>query len=318
MTTFFILFISLFSFAEPLPPISEHELQSRVKILTQAPYKGGATLKAAGEDEGCSIYNLSYPVQDPFSKKVITYKMKFSMPRSETPVPVILVVPTIVGITRMEKAVIKQMCQKNVAAIMAHVNNEGIDLGPTGAVLADQQLMRGAVALRTLMDVLEKLSEINIDTKRVGLVGLSIGSVSSQLAMAVDERFKGLFIMGAIGNSPHALAFSENDQVARLRKAQMKYKGFDDPAQYEIYLRSMMKATPVEFAPLLAKRNVYQVIIENDVIAPTSGQYEIQVSTQNKNVYFDRTSLGHGVALSGEIIVNQHHLPRFLTTEIFH
>ena len=320
-----ISFLSLFAFAEPLPPISEQELQARVEILTQAPYKGGATLKYSGEDAGCAIFDLSYPVQDPFSDKIITYVMKFSWPRSETPVPVILTVPTIEGVTLMEKSVIKQMCKKNVAAIMAHVNNEGIDLGPEGTLLADRQLMRGAVALRSLMDVLENLpsasghpsiSHVLVDTKRVGIVGLSIGSVSSLLAVAVDERFKGLFIMGAVGNSPHALAFSENEKVTNLRKAQMKFHDFKDKSTYEMFLRTQMKATPVEYAPLLAKRNIYQVIIENDVIAPSAGQYEIQSTTANKKVYFDRGSFGHGIALSGEIMVNQYHLPKFLATEI--
>ena len=45
-----------------------------------------------------------------------------------------------------------------------------------------------------------------------------------------------------------------------------------------------MKATPVDFAPLLAKRNIYQVIIENDITSPTLGQYEIRDSTSNTKV----------------------------------
>ena len=77
-----------------------------------------------------------------------------------------------------------------------------------------------------------------------------------------------------------------------------------------------MKATPVEYAPLLAKRNVYQVIIQNDDIAPTEGQVEIKESTGNIHTYIDRGSFGHGVALVSEIMVNQVQLPNFVRTMI--
>jgi hypothetical protein len=323
-----ILLATIFSnfvFAAPLSPISNQELQARIAILTQAPYHGGAVLKYKTEEAGCAIFSLAYPVKDPFSDAILTYEMKFSWPHSETPVPVILTVPTIEGVTVMEGSVLKQMCKMKVAAIIAHVNNEGIQATPEGVLLADHQLMRGAVALRSLLDVLEDLpavegsssiSRVLVDPKRVGLVGLSVGSISSLLAMAVDTRFKGLFIMGAIGNSPHALAFSDNTKVKNLRNVQMKHLGLSSQEEYEMYLRTQMKATPVEYASLLAKRNIYQVIIENDIIAPTEGQYEIKSSTGNAKTYVDRGTFGHGVALAGEIVVNQMHLPNFVRTEI--
>ena len=320
-----VAFVSTFVFAKPVNPISDQELQSRIALLTQAPYRGGATLKYKTEEAGCAVFTLAYPVKDPYSDKVLTYQMKFSWPHSSVPVPVILTVPTIEGVSLMENSVLKQMCRMHVAAIIAHVNNEGMEASDRGILLADHQLMRGAVALRSLVDVLENLpaaegsssiSHVLVDPKRIGLVGLSIGSVSSLIATAVDDRFKALFIMGAVGNTPYAIAYSDNAKVTRLREYQMKYLGMKDPEQFEMYLRTQMKATPVEYAPLLAKRNIYQVIIENDYTAPTAGQIEIKTLTANKKTYIDRGNFGHGIALAGEIVVNQAHLPNFVRTEI--
>jgi hypothetical protein len=323
--TSIVCFYSILSFAEHLPPISQNELESRLKILTQEPYRGGAVLKYKGEEGACAIFTLAYPVKDPFSEKINTYEMKFSWPHSETPTPVILTVPTIEGISLMEHSVLKQMCRMHVAAVIAHVNNEGMDYTADGIRHANEQLFRGAVALRTLLDVLEDLpavdgnahlSRVLVDPKRVGLVGLSVGSISSLLAMAADERFKGLFIMGAVGNVPHTLAYSYNSKVTKLRNFQMSRLGYKDPSDYEMYLRTQMQTSPVEYASLLAQRNVYQVIIENDDIAPTDGQYEIRDTTHNKKFFIDRGSFGHGVALAGEIVINQMHLPNFVRTEI--
>ncbi len=311
--------------AEPLAPISEKELQARTQLLTPLPYKGGAKLKYTGEEAGCAIFELAYSLKDPFSEKFFQYEMKVSWPRSQKPVPVILSVPTIEGISLMEKSVLKQMCKMNVAGIIAHVNNEGFDIGSQAIAIADHQLIRGAVSLRRLIDILENLpavedsstiSRILVDTKRIGIVALSVGTISSLLATAVDERIKALFIMGAIGNTPHTLAYSIHSKVKSLRDAQMKRHGFKRKEQYELFLRQRMKATPVQFSSLLAKRNIYQIVVLNDPIAPTSGQLEIQNSTGNTKVFIDQGSEGHGMALATEIMVRQFHLPFFVRTEI--
>ena len=320
-----LLFLSFATNAKPLLPITESELQSRIQILTQAPYNHDAKLKYIGEEAGCAILEISFSMKDPFSEKIFSYNMKLSWPHLQSAVPVILTVPTIEGVSQMEKSILNQMCKMNVAAIVAHVNNEGIDTSKLGASLIDNQLMRGAVAIRSLIDVLENLpavenspsiSRVLIDTKKIGLVGLSAGSVSSLLATAVDERIKGLFIMGAIGNTPNALAFSEQSKVRRLRNAQMKHHKFKTQEQYENYLRLEMKASPVQFSSLLAKRNIYQVIIMKDSISPTEGQFEIKNTTKNQKVFVDKGVNGHGIALATEIMVNQFHLPYFVRTEI--
>jgi hypothetical protein len=319
-----ILF-SLFSVAAPLPPISESDLQSRIEILNHEHYRSGATLKYTGENNGCAALTLKYPVKDPYSEKIYTYEMKFSWPHSSTPVPLIISVPTIKGITPLENSILKQTCKLNVAAIIAHVNNEEILATPDGLILADHQLMRGTVALRTLLDVIEdmpavddssSLSHVLIDTKRIGMVGLSVGSVSSLLAIAVDDRIKALFTMGTVGNTPNALAFSHNSDIQGLKKAQMKHLGLKTPEQYEMYLRTQMTAVPVDFSSLLEKRSIYQVIIENDQVAPTEGQYELKSAVGIKKVYFNKGTFGHTAALVSEIIMNQFHLPRFIKTEL--
>ncbi len=321
----FSLFTSLLALAEPLDVISEKELQNRIQLLTPPPYKGGAKLRYSIEENGCSIFDLSYSMKDPFSVKTFKYEMKVSWPKSQQPVPIILSVPTIEGISLMEKSVLRQMCKMNVAGIIAHVNNEGFDIGSQAIAIADNQLIRGAVALRRLIDILENLpavenspsiSRLLVDTKRIGIVGLSVGTISSLLATAVDERIKGLFIMGAVGNTPHTLAYSIHSKVKSLRDAQMKRLGFKRKEQYEKFLRQKMKATPVQFSSLLAKRNIYQIIILNDSVAPTSGQLEIQNSTGNTKVFIDQGSEGHGMALATEIMVRQFHLPFFVRTEI--
>ncbi len=322
---FIVSIFPLFIGAKPLSPISEIELESRIALLKPSPYTGGAKLKYLKDEANCALFELSYPVKDPFSEKVLTYELKFSWPQSTNPIPVVLTVPTIEGVSAVEKSIVQQMCKMNIATIIAHVNNEGVDTSEHGVLLADQQLIKGAVALRSLVNVLEQLPRVEnhpriqnvlIDKNRIGLVGLSVGSVSSLLAMAVDDRFKSLFIMGAIGNVPFALAYSEQRKIKSLRNFQMKYQDFKNQEDYEFYLRTLVKSSPVELFSLLKKRNIYQVLIENDKTAPTDGQYEIKESIGVSKFHIDRSSFSHGAAIAGEIMVNKYHLPYFIKTEL--
>ena len=107
-----------------------------------------------------------------------------------------------------------------------------------------------------------------IDTTRIGVTGVSLGSISASLLMAADERIHAgaFFLFG--GNIPKIIATSNETNVVKLRNRLLSKIPFSD---LENYLTPLYKdVDPITYADRLDPAHILMVSANRDkVIIPS-------------------------------------------------
>jgi cephalosporin-C deacetylase-like acetyl esterase len=269
-----IVFWGSFSQARPVDPITSEELQARIAELRHTPWNGKATESHREIYAGCRSSRVQIEIIDPLTLQSKPLVLRVYRPARSAKVPVMIVIPTIMGTTVVEPDLAYNFCGGNIGTVIADVNDPTIPSKMPAWGIEDRNSRWAIMALRTVIDMVEQMEVFDRD--RIGVMGVSLGGITAAMLSGVEpQRLKATVIVVAGGNMPFILSTSDNKDVAEFRNRRMRHMGINDKIEYENILHNTIRFDPMHFVPNIDKNRVMMVAARRDTKVPYSTQKEL-------------------------------------------
>lgn len=136
----------------------------------------------------------------------------------------------------------------------------------TGLPKTRTVLVGTVVDMQRGLDWWETLPEI--DAKRIGVSGISMGGFFSSMLLAVDDRPAAAVLMLNGGNLAKLIVISQEEEVVLVRNAYKKRTGWDDQAFYREAYKATADLDPAVLAPRLDPKKILFVSPRFDQVVP--------------------------------------------------
>lgn len=261
--------------ARPIEPLRPKELAQRMDELRNIPWQGKALEKPEKDIGNCRQDRVAIQVGDPKAGTSRTQDIfVIRPPRVEGPVPVMILVPTIKGYGTVERKIASNLCDLEVATIVADVQDDSMkeEVQPWG--LEDLRDRYAILALRTVIDYAKLSPYFNPD--KVGMIGSSLGGIMTAFVAGLEtERLAAVVSVVGGGNLPHILAYSDNKSAVAVREARMRAEKMSTVEEYEEKLRETVRYDPMHFASRVHPEKLLMIISSNDSKVPTPVQWDL-------------------------------------------
>jgi len=216
----------------------------------------------------CATTSLKLSVEDPVTKNPGFVQAMIYEPHHDTDLAVLVLPPT-GGENILDQGYANALCSSGFRAIVIqHWYNDTV--AKLDLSMHDEGALRSLAAIRHVLDYL-KPSRPN----QVGILGTSVGAISSELALGFDPRLNNAaLVVGGIG-MPNIIAASTEKTLTALRDERMKAFGFKSPAEYLAALREAVVIEPADFVDFSGHKNVLAFVGTQDVTVPTATQREM-------------------------------------------
>lgn len=208
--------------------------------------------------------NNSYPdkvahIYRPYGKKA------FSIDQAT-----MIVVPTIKGITLVEKEMVKDFCGREITSIVLDDSlfPEDIELPDWGA--HDRKYIE---MIRTVRTIIDQVKLQNGPHAKVGLMGASLGGITAALITGVDSRIDALVTIAAGAGTPYMLTYSQSRKVKKLREQRMRHTKMKSLAEYEAQIALHNHIDPSAYGANVPAEKQLMFILKNDRAVPTTSQW---------------------------------------------
>ena len=218
----------------------------------------------------CELQDIQYTTTYPQLEGKLTINAKLVVPAIAN-APLIIILPPLGGASTLDVSTAQTFCHNNMAAILITSNLTGLDQDELVPVTDhDHTVRRVASAVKGGMIVARDYPQINL--KKVGIFGASLGGILGSVAYAViPEISAGAFVVNG-GDVPHILATSDQSPVVNLKKKRKAQMGISTDEQYEKYLNENMTMDPLHFAKLIRPEATKLFLSKNDQSVPTEDQ----------------------------------------------
>jgi hypothetical protein len=261
--------------ARPLDPIAPSETARQLSELTHIPFDGKALEKPDGWSGSCRKSIVTIEVMDTVTGLTRSQNLTLIRPaKNLAPTPVMIVVPTMEGITPVETSTASGFCDAGMATIIADVDDNSIPQAMPSWGLEDVRNRYSILALRTTIDFAK--SSPYFDPNKVGFMGLSLGAIMGSFVAGLEgERLAAIVLVLAGGDIPFILSVSDNDRVRQMRDGRMQATGMTDSVQYEEVLHQTVRYDPLHFASRAKPQKMLMVMSSNDTKVPTAMQNDL-------------------------------------------
>lgn len=251
--------------------------------------------RTLGVLDPCRQTDVKLSVREPIQNSPATvdldiYSLKLG--DSEARKTVILMPPT-GGENALDRGYAYELCVSGFrVALVQHWQDDTLaelDLG-----------MHDRGALRMLAAVKQTIGYLNPKrTAQIGILGTSVGAISSVLAMHQDARIQsGVLIVGGIGMS-EIIGQSTEATLTRLRTERSQHFNFSSTEQYVGALAAQIKIEPGDFIGSTGSKATLMFIATQDVTVPTENQTRLLEAlklrsgfNQPEVVYLNRDHFG--------------------------
>ena len=257
--------------ARPLDPITRADQASRLADLVYTPYATRAGLPAGNIDGDCEHSTTKVVVMDPVTQIGREVSLPVYRPVQDGVVvnksPIVVVVPTLNGVTVVEPRAASQLCSNGIAAVIADVIDTSLPATMPGAGHEDKHNRDAILAIRTILDYLGKQPQF--DSNRMGIIGFSLGGIMTSMIAGVEaDRLKAVVITVGGGNIPYIMSTTDQDKIQSLREQRMSFMNMTEPTQYEDWLRPLVKFDPLAFSSLAHGDRIMMVTAKSDTKVP--------------------------------------------------
>jgi cephalosporin-C deacetylase-like acetyl esterase len=114
----------------------------------------------------------------------------------------------------------------------------------------------------------------DIDSERIGVFGISMGSIKAALISSLDRRIKVSVMCLTGGNLAEIIATSDEGGVVRRRKEYMKEHDVTEEMFYDL-LQSKITCDPMEYAEYIDAENSLMVLAYFDSAVPYKNGNEL-------------------------------------------
>ena len=232
-----------------------------------------ADVKPAGLSlYGCSLQDLVLTGKDPVTGNLGAtsariYHPAFASDSSDTRSVVLL--PPTGGENTLDRGYANALCFAGFKVVLLqrweHDTDVELDLG-----MHDKGALRSLTAVRRVVDFLSPDHD-----RQVGIMGTSVGALSSALALGFDTRLSSaVLIVGGLGMA-EIIATTTEKGAAAVRAERMQRLGFKNAADYLSALRQKVTIEPGDFVDFSGPKKVLAFVGTQDVTVPTKNQLEL-------------------------------------------
>jgi len=234
----------------------------------QNSFKPGFTAAEASAGRSisfCRLTDVRLSVTDPVTSKPGFVQNRIYEARNGSDRTVILLPPT-GGENILDQGYANHLCSAGFRVVLLqtwHNQTEStLDMG-----MHDNGAVRSLSAIRHTLDYLKPTR-----TSQVGILGTSVGALSSSLALGFDARLNSaVLIVGGV-DMAEVIAASTEAGATKLREARMKAFGFRNFEEYLAAMREHVLIDPAAFSDYSGPKNVLAFVGTRDVTVPTKNQ----------------------------------------------
>ncbi len=244
---------------------------------------------------GCDVntYHLQFPspVTSPHPENN-TVHAEYYCPQGKGPFPGVIVLDITGGDQSLSRAVSTYLAQRGIASLFVQMAYYGPRRPPGSRLrLLSMDVNHTMTAIRqTVLDLrcagAWLLSRPEIDGKRLGIMGTSLGSLVAALTAEMEPRFRRVGVL--LGGGGLVDAFWDHPQARSYRQAYELLGGTRERAA-----RTIAAVDPITCAGNLKDRQVLIVAAKQDEVLPPAAAAALwKASGQQKIIWFDCTHYG--------------------------
>ena len=251
------------------------------------------TLKYALPASGLTVHRLRFPspVETPHEENN-TVHAEYYRPDGKGPFPGVIVLDITGGDQSLSRGIATHLAQKGIAGLFVQMAYYGPRRPPGSKLrLLSTNLVHSMEAVRqTVLDLRRATAWLEarpeIDRRRLGIVGTSLGSLMAALTAEMEPKLRRVAVV--LGGGGLIEAYYDHPQAARYRKAYEKLGGTK-----EMVVKLFAPVDPLTLAGNLKDRKVLIIAAKRDEIVPPSMAVALwKASGQQKIVWFDCTHYG--------------------------
>ncbi len=296
MDRILLALVSLFLFSQQLMARDPLAPQDVAAIVEEFQYEGVYREIKSSKDGGyfsrCWVYTREFETEYPGAAEPLTVTMSMYIPNredlGEERVPAVLMLPPIGGINYLDRKTAETLCDSDMAAIILTNDFANIEKQANGKLLPPEDhqetFYRIGAAMKGAMVMIEQ--DPNLDEKRVGVFGVSLGGILSAFVMATQPSIAAGYFVVAGGDIPQILATSDQDEVSVIRRKRMRELNMESNEEYEDYLRDYITYDPVDLALTMLPETLNMVIATEDRHVPTDNQYLLHEAFGEPEAHF--------------------------------
>jgi dienelactone hydrolase len=179
--------------------------------------------------------------------------------------PVIVLLPVFNGQLTISRFFARYFANQGWAAVVVTRDRDPLDAltAPADAVAGNLQ------AYRRVLDWVEQ--EPELDARRIGVMGISLGAMDGVMLAALDRRVNSLVIAMAGGDLSYVLANTNHRRIARTIDDMAEDLGMSREA-VGARLGAAIQLDPLALAPYVDAERVFMVLTRTDAIIPFEAQ----------------------------------------------
>lgn len=233
--------------------------------------------------------------EGPFTEKVLKHKEKYTLKRIEFPStsnilpynhticidyydvhsdhekPVIMVLPVLGGKNRIAKAFATYFAENGYASIVVHRQSKYKDNIQLETL--NDTFRQIVLDHKQALDWIEK--QPDIDRRKIGVFGVSMGGIKSALISALDDRIRASVIALAAGDLPYVLSFSDEEGIVKRRNRILSENKLTLD-QFHGQLSKAISCDPMYFAPYMDAKKVLMILAIFDSTVPYAKGVELR------------------------------------------
>jgi len=194
---------------------------------------------------------------------------------SKEKTPVVMVLPMLGGGYALERHFANYFVSRGYAAVIVRR-----DPRTSSARVEDLNRLFKDMVIdhKRVIDWLE--TQEDIDSKRLGIFGVSMGGIKGALLLPLEDRIKAAAIGLAGGDLPYILTRTTEPGLTKRREQEMKERSMT-LEQCEERLRGMLKYDPLNYAHYVDPKKVLLVLARYDDVVPIEKGLELKEKMGN-------------------------------------
>ena len=261
--------------------------------LTAHRFEYEMTLKYALRASGLTVYRLRFPspVETPH-KENNTVHAEYYRPNGTGPFPGVIILDITGGDQSLSRSIATRLAQKGIAGLFVQMAYYGPRRPPNSKLrLLSTNFAHSMGAIRqTVLDMRRATawleSRPEIDRKRLGIVGTSLGSLLAALTAEMEPKLRRVAVV--LGGGGLVDAYYDHPKAAPYRRVFEKLGGTKEQVK-----KLLAPVDPLTRAANLKDRKLLIIAAKRDDIVPPSMAVALwKASGEQKIVWFDCTHYG--------------------------
>jgi dienelactone hydrolase len=274
------------------PPAGDDQVAERFRLAAHEFAFEQKPLGAATEKLSMWTVTFPSPVKTPYERNN-TVHCEYYLPKSQSPAPAVVVLHILGGDFNLSRLFCASLAEKGVAALFLKMPYYGprqepgvkrrmISSDPKETV---EGMTQAVLDIRRAAAFLAAQKEV--DPKRLGIFGISLGGITGALATTAEPRFSSACYLLAGGDLGRVAL--ESKEVAKVRKelklGEGKEKEFRetlaviDPIRYAAAAKGrrilMMNATQDEVIPKVCTQSLWESLGKPEIVWYDGGHYSV-------------------------------------------